>query len=233
MIYIYALREMGTEAIRWVGQTSNLKRRLRAHRNAKHGVNNPEKVAWVESVNRNIEIIVIDEVSDAAADAREAHWIRQYRAAGCALLNIKPGGKTCRGYTQTEAANAKRRRAMTGKHHSEATRLKLSQGHKSNPDIVNRMREIGRQRKGQISNRKGVTLSPETRLKISLNSSHHTQKTKKLSTLQEIEIIKKLKHNTAPHVGAEYGVSQWVIYDMLERRGIKLTKLREENHGNI
>lgn len=110
---------------------------------------------------------------------------------------------------------------MSGRLKSQETR-KLMSIHAQCEEQRERMRKIGLSNAGRPSNRLGVKLSPETRLKISLNSSRHT-KNRKFSTEQELEICESTKSKKIIDIAKTYNVHYSTIYDILKRNGIKRT----------
>ena len=215
-IYIYALREVGQpfEAIRWIGQTCNLEKRLKSHKGCYATANNTKKISWILGANKNIEIIPLEEADENNADERESALILQFRNRGFDLLNIKPGGRTSRGYSQRPESIAKRMMSNSGKRHTQQTKELLSMIN-SQPDAVERMRKVGKSRKGKPSNRLGVKLSPETKKKISLNSSRHS--TRKLSPKQEMEICALRGKMKSLQIAKKYSIDQSTVFEIYKR----------------
>lgn len=92
-IYIYILRETGDPAIRYIGQTDNLSRRLAMHKQDSRQPKGNLRSLWIADVllrGSSIEISAIEECSIETAAERENYWIGHYRAAGHILTNARP-----------------------------------------------------------------------------------------------------------------------------------------------
>lgn len=93
IIYIYALRETGQQAVKYVGQTNNLDSRLKQHlHTAKRRGVNPRDI-WIADVlsrNNSVEIELIEECDIDTVAERENYWIEHYRAKGHPLTNSLP-----------------------------------------------------------------------------------------------------------------------------------------------
>ena len=114
--FIYGLKAPGSEEVRYVGKTDNLRKRLRQHvRSARVGSR-----TWCHKWVRTLlaqgslpEIFVLEEVTRVNWEGRERHWI-QALTPTCSLTNLAPGGRASM--------------AMKGKHHTEEARRKISLG---------------------------------------------------------------------------------------------------------
>lgn len=90
--FIYALKEKGTETIRYVGKSNDPYKRLYQH------IKNYEKLKgrkskWINSVIKNgkeIEIIILDKVDISDWQEREIYWIKYYESDK--LTNAANGG---------------------------------------------------------------------------------------------------------------------------------------------
>ena len=146
MIYVYGLREIGkTEQVdfKWVGQTCNPKSRLNSHRNNMRG-QNKEKIDWISSINKNIEMIILETTDEKNAYIVEQKHMDRLRNIGCLLFNKKPASNCGRGY-----------------HLNEETRRKISESGKisqNTPEIKERKRIT----------RLGQTHTEETKFKMRL-----------------------------------------------------------------
>lgn len=92
---IYALRCPVEGAIRYVGQTWNVKRRRWQYANASNNKGYRAVSIWVRdliAMGMSPEFIVIETTADP--DARETFWIAKARELGVALLNHADGGKS-------------------------------------------------------------------------------------------------------------------------------------------
>jgi hypothetical protein len=89
-VYIYALRESGSDEVRYVGQTMTPESRLKAHVAGMGLKNENPKRQWVENATANSTEIVMDILEECLIDAavfREQYWIDYHRAIGCDLTN--------------------------------------------------------------------------------------------------------------------------------------------------
>lgn len=95
MAYIYALRENGSDEVRYVGQTVSPKSRLNAHQEdtPKSSDDLNPKRCWVKSVNDSggqVEMIILDKCDIADAVRVEQQWIDYYREQSTLLTNTAP-----------------------------------------------------------------------------------------------------------------------------------------------
>lgn len=90
-VYIYVLKEKGSDEVKYVGQTIDPHTRLSGHRNsAKIDSTNP-KSAWIAEVHSRggtVELEVIEECDFSDAGKREAFWMKYYRGKGVSLTNV-------------------------------------------------------------------------------------------------------------------------------------------------
>lgn len=88
IIYIYALKNPITDEVRYVGKTSNIRKRYTQHISDKRQTH---KRSWIDSLLKEDlkPIIEILEVCDSITwEEREIYWMMQYDN----LTNHKPGG---------------------------------------------------------------------------------------------------------------------------------------------
>lgn len=106
---IYALRCPVEGAIRYVGQTWNVKRRRWQYANASNNKGYRAVSIWVRdliAMGTSPEFIVIETTADP--DARETFWIARARELGVALLNHADGGKSNGHMMRSPASNRSR-----------------------------------------------------------------------------------------------------------------------------
>lgn len=93
-VYIYALRDPRSDAIRYIGKTKSLRQRLEAH--AQDAKSNKGKAGWfaeLAACGLTPEMVTLQVCdSDTWRDA-EIAWIAKGRAAGWPLFNITDGGE--------------------------------------------------------------------------------------------------------------------------------------------
>lgn len=90
---IYRLRDPLTNDVRYVGLTTNAKRREWCHSSASNNKGGRRLNRWIRSLLENGHKPVFEWIEDAHdLSAREQHWIALHRAEGCDLLNMNAGG---------------------------------------------------------------------------------------------------------------------------------------------
>ena len=93
VIYIYTLAHPITGEIRYVGKTVDPRRRLIAHRcNKDKGTHKANWIKGLKEQGLNVEMEIIDVVSEQNWEYWEEYWIRQLRAWGMNLNNHDFGG---------------------------------------------------------------------------------------------------------------------------------------------
>lgn len=148
--YIYTLSHPETGEIRYVGKTTNLKRRAYQHFNIKicKKLGNKHLGNWLLSIlNSNLKPVleIIEECIYNWVES-EQYWIEQFKQWGFNLLNITKGGEGF-GHKHSKETIEKLKLSLTGrklskehidkiktnflgKKHSEETKKILSQKHK-------------------------------------------------------------------------------------------------------
>jgi len=91
-IYIYGLKEVDSDEIRYVGQTCDVKMRRYTHLSSKDGQIDHPKRLWIENAKRRgieIESITLEECGDGINEVeREQYWIDHYESLGHRLTNV-------------------------------------------------------------------------------------------------------------------------------------------------
>lgn len=120
-VYIYGLFEMNSQILRYVGKTTDLKRRIRRHVNERFK-HDSYKDRWVRNVinsGNEVEIVLIDTVDNSEWQYWEKFYISYFKFIGCKLTNGTDGGD--------EPPSTK------GRKHSEESKLKMSETKKGKP----------------------------------------------------------------------------------------------------
>lgn len=128
-VYIYALIDPDTLAVRYIGKSRRLVKRLQQHMNVSRNSRKHHVGHWLNRLIREqkrplfalIETIGPERVSEWRE--RERYWIAHYRDLGYPLVNISPGGEEgpvgCKGgwlgRKQTPEHRAKVRAGRLGK----------------------------------------------------------------------------------------------------------------------
>jgi hypothetical protein len=118
MCYIYTLSDPRDNAIRYVGYTPNIDRRFNEH--CRKQYENNHRAHWLmllRSLGLKPIMEIIEECNEDTWQNREIYWIIWYREQGHQLVNDAIGGKGGAG--------------MLGKHHTEETKRKQRNSHKS------------------------------------------------------------------------------------------------------
>jgi hypothetical protein len=119
-IYIYSLKDPETNEIRYIGKTTNINTRLKAHiTRSRH--NKYHSARWVQSVlKRGLRPIIelVEECTEENWIEREKHWIAYYRER-FDLTNVLEGGEggfiiSRAGCKWTDEQREKNRKARLG-----------------------------------------------------------------------------------------------------------------------
>ncbi len=167
-VFIYGLVEKNNNTLKYIGKTTDIKRRLRRHINERF-LHDSYKDRWVRKmVNNNIDIdiIIIDYVEQKEWQYWEKFYISYYKYIGCKLTNGTNGGD--------EPPSTK------GRKHTEESKLKMSKTKKGKPipwlnDGKERTEEhkknLSKSLKGRKSPNKGKKFNEERRKKLSQSST--------------------------------------------------------------
>jgi hypothetical protein len=120
-IYIYTLRNPINNAVRYVGQTNDLKRRFNKHITNSKALSDSRHIShWIRSLDA-LPVMDIIEVCDySVRNEREEYWINYYKEQGCDLCNSSNGG----------AGAGVGNRNCVGRIMSDETRDKISKANK-------------------------------------------------------------------------------------------------------
>jgi hypothetical protein len=129
--HIYALKDPRTEEVRYIGVTTDPKRRFRKHLTSKD-LSTP-RARWIAELREaglrpSQEII---ETGTADSQAAEKRWILFYRAEGCDLTNTTAGGNGTAGYIFTPEARAKIGAGQRGRKHSDEWKANAAAAHRA------------------------------------------------------------------------------------------------------
>lgn len=163
MVSIYGLIDPISNELRYIGKTVDLNRRYRRHISERY-LHDSYKDRWIRKlVDENLkpELLIIDEVSDFEWQFWESSYISYFKSIGCRLTNGTAGGD--------QPPTTK------GRHHTEESKLKMSNSKKGKPIpwLNERIRtteeclKLSKALKGRISPNKDKTFSKELRLILS------------------------------------------------------------------
>lgn len=131
--YIYALVDPRDHRVRYVGATTEPRRRFNAHICGDEVRQHTYKARWVRVVLRaNLRpvMVVLETCEDAVWETREDHWIAHYRGLyGRRLTNATNGGRGWRGMRHSEAARAKMGAWQRGRRLPPEHLKNMAQGH--------------------------------------------------------------------------------------------------------
>jgi len=176
-IFIYILIDPTTEQVRYVGKTTDIKRRLRRHINERY-LHDSYKDRWLRKLldnNLSPQIEIIDEVGKDNWVFWEQFYISYFRFIGSSLTNRTIGGD--------QPPSTK------GRKHTMESRMKMSNTKKGKPiPWLNNGSErsekhkmnLSKSCKGRESPNKGNVYTEEFRKKLS-NSSTVKRKVKQIS----------------------------------------------------
>lgn len=91
-VFIYALVDPRTDAIKYVGRSENVQRRTRAHKTTP---TNPEMAAWLQelgSLGLEPRAQVLEKATNVTCDEAEVRWINEHRATVLNVFSASLGG---------------------------------------------------------------------------------------------------------------------------------------------
>lgn len=175
--YIYALRDPVTHQMRYVGKTTNLKRRWHDHVHLR-ATDHSYRANWLRSLlaaGKRPKMMLLDTLSDHDDwELREQRWVRTLRAYDQPITNLAIGGEgNHRGSRLSPETIEKLRRSLIGHLVSQGTRQKLSLARKKNGNTrpgyrhsAETKHKISEARKRQRPPMLGKTHSLETRARM-------------------------------------------------------------------
>ena len=197
--FIYTLSDPESNAIRYVGKTINIDKRLSQHI-AESKKSKNHKASWIKSlINKNItpKIEVIDEIDSEEWEWLEIYWIAQIKAWGFDLVNsTEGGGKTIFNYN----ARLNMRLGQLGKKQSletiekrvkKITGLKRSEKFKKETGLRRLGSSHSEQTKLKMSIKKsGRVISKEQKEKVSIKINQFDLEGNLIKTWSSIEAAK-------------------------------------------
>ena len=167
-VFIYGLVEKNNNTLKYIGKTTDIKRRLRRHINERF-LHDSYKDRWIRKMvnyNIDIDIIIIDSVEQKEWQYWEKFYISYYKYIGCKLTNGTNGGD--------EPPSTK------GRKHTEESKLKMSKTKKGKPvpwlndgkeRTEDHKKNLSKSLKGRKSPNKGKKFNEERRKKLSESST--------------------------------------------------------------
>ncbi len=119
-VYIYSLNDPDSLQIRYIGKTTNLKKRLSSHiQEAKRSNGRRYVLNWIKNLlnnNKKPAITIIEECTEDDWQEREKYWIDFYRKTIPNLCNNADGGlggSGTKNYTEKELETKRKRMSET------------------------------------------------------------------------------------------------------------------------
>lgn len=182
--FIYALVDPLTGEIRYIGKADDPQVRFLRHINDNKRETS-HKANWIRSLSKGLRPVLqlIDEVLKTEWQAAEAAYIQFYRAEGCSLTNLNPGG---------DGGGSGEDNLFFGKKHSPETKMKMSAAALKRPAPVI---PAASRSKGEKHYLNGKHLAPETKAKLSaaLSGPKHPKFGKPVSSETRAKISAALK----------------------------------------
>ena len=128
-VIIYSLLHPITKDVRYIGWTSNLKRRYRDHIGDAKRNKKSHKCSWIRSLLKDglkPEIVEIETVSYDKRNEREIYWIDYYGREN--LVNSTAGGEGSIGFKFSEESRENLSKIRTGRKLSDHHRKAISEG---------------------------------------------------------------------------------------------------------
>jgi predicted GIY-YIG superfamily endonuclease len=133
---IYGLLDPITSEMRYIGYTSDPRRRLRQHHSKQNLKKKSHKNSWIKSILKkgfDVEIVILEECETRIqASQAEIAQIAYHKSIGTRLTNTTAGGDGHPGHKLSAEARKKISASLKGHGCSEQTRAKISAS-KRNP----------------------------------------------------------------------------------------------------
>ena len=130
-LFIYTLSDPRTLEVRYVGMTRNLNARLWSHC---HDKSHNKRTCWIKSLSKigiSPSIELLEEADESNWREKEKFWIETLKFYGCGLKNGTPGGDGIARHREDSKDKMSKasvgNRSMSGLHHSEESKRKISE----------------------------------------------------------------------------------------------------------
>jgi len=167
-VFIYGLMDKKTNTLRYIGKTTDLKRRFRRHINERF-LHDSHKDRWIRKVfddGQEPELLLIDVVNKTEWQYWEKFYISYYKFIGCNLTNGTDGGDeppSTKGRKHTGEAKLKMSKTKKGKPIPWLNNGKArSEKHRNN---------LSKSLKGRVSPNKNKKFDDELKKKLSDSST--------------------------------------------------------------
>lgn len=183
--YIYSLSDpLADGAVRYVGKTINLRKRLREHvQAALVGKEHNHRANWVRQLisRGSSPSLTVLETGEGDWKEAERRWIKNLKAGGANLVNSTDGGEGLN--NPSPDTRARISTANTGKRRTPEMRARIGAASKGRRHTRETRTRMSLSRKGQISR-----MTPETRAKIAENNRRRVIS---LETRQKMSVASK------------------------------------------
>lgn len=234
VIYCYHCISTGKK---YIGQTSNMERRVREHfsYSTKSYRDNKfyravKKYGWYNFIYGIIETVSIEEM-----DSREIYFIEFYKTYKKGY-NSTTGGSNTRGYRHKEETKQLLREMRIGQKHSKETKLKMSKDRKGIPKHSLRGRNLTEEHKKKLSEKLsgethpmyGKKHSDESKLKMKLSfTEERKNKIKQSNKNRENKYFTfKITFDTGIEVFVSDGIEKWC-----KKNGYNLSEIYKLKRG--
>ncbi len=165
-VFIYSLTDPITNEIRYIGKANDLKERLTGHY---YPYGNTYKDNWIKKLKKEgLKPIIeeLDYVIKSEWKFWEKYWISQFKTWGFRLTNLTDGGEGVDGLKHSKETKEKLSKMFAGKRMSPETEFK--KGMKTWNSGTKGLTKANDKsfKKGQVSLRKGVTITKEQKEKM-------------------------------------------------------------------
>lgn len=229
---IYALKDVRTTEVRYVGCTFNVSRRYRAHLRTPDS-DNSYRARWVRSVLASGAKVIMEILETGTGDpcAAEREWIERLRTSGARLVNTTEGGRGVIGYVWTDEARKNIGIASRGKKHSpqwvanaaaahRALHRKVTPENAAKVSAAQRGKQLSPEQRRRISERlrghpvterarraldtnRGIPLSAETRAKISATIAGRKHSAKEIDAMKAAWALRKQDRCSFPEMARD------------------------------
>jgi group I intron endonuclease len=208
---IYGIIDPITNQIRYVGQTINFNKRKSSHyKTAISNKNNTHVYNWLRSLYDNFiipEFIILEECNIELLDETEIFFINYFRMLGFDLTNSSIGGKSRRGFKQSEEMKKKISIIMRGntwnkgKILPEVTKQKMSLSHTGKTHTNISKLKVA---KAKIKHKPIIQLSKNDKVIKTFNSAYEASK--------KLNINRKSIGNVLAGRSVTAGNYKWIYY---------------------
>ena len=131
IVYIYGLVDPRDGHFKYVGKTTNARKRLNNHLQPRQLAKNNPRTAWLKhllSLGLKPTMVILDEIDEEHWEERERYWIKYFSDIGYELKNSTTGGEGLeRGHKMPEGFGANLSRKLSGRAKGEEHKKHISE----------------------------------------------------------------------------------------------------------